>query len=107
MVLGIARGVLDRYPRLKVLFLEAGCEWIPWLVQRMDHYYESERFRGYVPERKASEYLRDCQVYFTTEAEEANLPLVLKFGALPPEVPGSTACWACPPTTISVSSAKP
>jgi predicted TIM-barrel fold metal-dependent hydrolase len=72
-------GVLDRYPRLKVLFLEAGCEWIPWLVQRMDHYYESERFRGYVPERKASEYLRDCQVYFTTEAEEANLPLVLQF----------------------------
>ena len=34
---------------------------------------------GYVPERKASEYLRDCQVYFTTEAEEANLPLVLQF----------------------------
>ncbi|HLH23048.1 MAG TPA: amidohydrolase family protein [Chloroflexota bacterium] len=73
-------GVLDRYPRLKLGFLEAGCEWIPWLVQRMDHYFEAEAGNGRpLPAARASEYLRSCQVYFTTEAEEASLPHVLGF----------------------------
>jgi predicted TIM-barrel fold metal-dependent hydrolase len=73
-------GVLDRFPRLKLAFLEAGCEWVPWLVQRMDHYFESEaRKGGQLPERRASEYLRESELYFTTEAEEKNLPLVMEF----------------------------
>ncbi len=73
-------GILDRYPRLKLGFLEAGCEWVPYLVQRMDHYYFAERRSGRpVPERRASEYLRDCALYFTTEAEERHLPQVLEF----------------------------
>jgi predicted TIM-barrel fold metal-dependent hydrolase len=73
-------GILDRFPRLKLGFLEAGCEWVPYLVQRMDHYYHSESSNGRpVPERKASDYLRDCEIYFTTEAEERHLPQVLEF----------------------------
>lgn len=73
-------GVLDRFPRLKLAFLEAGCEWIPWLVQRMDHYFEAETANDRpVPQARASEYLRQCQIYFTTEAEESNLPYVLEF----------------------------
>lgn len=73
-------GILDRFPRLKLAFLEAGCEWVPYLVQRMDHYFESEtRKRAPLPQRKASEYLRECQIYFTTEAEEKHLPQVLDF----------------------------
>jgi predicted TIM-barrel fold metal-dependent hydrolase len=73
-------GILDRYPRLKLGFLEAGCEWVPYLVQRMDHYFGSERRNNRpTPERKASDYLRDCAIYFTTEAEEKYLPQVLDF----------------------------
>lgn len=72
-------GVLDRFPRLKLGFLEAGCEWIPWLVQRMDHYFGSEsRRNGRLPQRRASEYLRECEIYLTTEAEEKNLPGVME-----------------------------
>ena len=73
-------GILDRFPRLRLAFLEAGCEWVPYLVQRMDHYFESEsRKGGVLPRRRASEYLRECQIYLTTEAEEQYLPRVLEF----------------------------
>jgi predicted TIM-barrel fold metal-dependent hydrolase len=76
----VGGGILDRYPRLKLGFLEAGCEWVPYLVQRMDHYFYSEKHNQRpVPERPASEYLRDCAIYFTTEAEERYLPHVLEF----------------------------
>jgi hypothetical protein len=73
-------GILDRFPRLRVAFLEAGADWVPYLVQRLDHYFASERLAGWwTPERSASEYLRDCQIYFTCEAEERLLPQVLEF----------------------------
>jgi predicted TIM-barrel fold metal-dependent hydrolase len=73
-------GVLDRFPNLKLAFLEAGSEWLPYLVQRMDHYYGSEKRKGTrIPQRRASEYLRDCQIYLTTEAEERGLPYVMEY----------------------------
>jgi predicted TIM-barrel fold metal-dependent hydrolase len=75
----VGGGILDRFPRLRVGFLEAGCEWIPWLVQRLDHYFEAETRNGRpLPAARASAYLRDCAIYFTTEAEERNLPYVLE-----------------------------
>ncbi len=73
-------GILDRFPGLKLAFLEAGCEWLPYVVQRMDHYYGSEIRKGtIIPKRKASEYLRECQIYLTTEAEERGLPYVMEY----------------------------
>lgn len=73
-------GILDRFPRLKLAFLEAGCEWLPYVVQRMDHYYGSERRKGSpIPAKRASEYLRECQIYLTTEAEERGLPYVMEY----------------------------
>jgi predicted TIM-barrel fold metal-dependent hydrolase len=33
-------GVLDRFPKLRVGFLEANCSWAPWLVHRLQDHYE-------------------------------------------------------------------
>ncbi|MFQ5934645.1 MAG: amidohydrolase family protein, partial [Dehalococcoidia bacterium] len=33
-------GILDRFPRLRVAFLEAGGDWLPYTVDRMRRYYE-------------------------------------------------------------------
>ena len=33
-------GVLERFPKLKVAFLEGNCAWIPWLLWRMGEYAE-------------------------------------------------------------------
>ena len=32
--------VFDRFPRLKLVVLESGCAWMPWLLHRMDEKYE-------------------------------------------------------------------
>ena len=34
-----AGGVLERFPRLRVAFLEAGAGWLPWWMERIDHYH--------------------------------------------------------------------
>ncbi len=68
-------GVPERFPRLKIAYLEAGCGWVPWLMGRMDEEYEK---RGDVEApgltRKPSEYLRGGNIYFSCEADECLLP---------------------------------
>jgi predicted TIM-barrel fold metal-dependent hydrolase len=76
-----AGGILERFPKLTVLFLEANGGWIvPWL-ERLDHHYEI--FRWDVPwlKMKPSEYFRrQCYISFdpdeSTLAFTANHPLV-------------------------------
>jgi uncharacterized protein len=74
-------GVCERYPELKVVFLEANGGWVvPWL-ERLDHHYEV--FTWDVPwlKMKPSEYFRrQCWISFDTDestlAHAANSPLV-------------------------------
>ena len=34
-------GVFDRYPGLRIAFLEGGCTWVPFMMDRMDYEYDS------------------------------------------------------------------
>jgi uncharacterized protein len=75
-------GVFERFPRLKVAFLEAGCGWLPFWVEHMDEEYE-KRWRD-LPDvkHKPSEYLANCEAYFGVESEEKMIPIVTDlFGA--------------------------
>ncbi len=76
-------GVLDRHPGLKAVFLEGGAGWLPWYLERMDHYYPvAEFFRssfGLAPiTRAAPETFKD-RIYVTAEAGEMLLPQVLAY----------------------------
>lgn len=75
-----AGGVLDRFPKLRVGFLEAGSEWIPYMVGRMDHYHPVIRSVAWGPhsKRPPSEYLAEGRLYVTCEAEESLLSRVLE-----------------------------
>lgn len=75
----VVDGVLDRFPELRVGFFEGGSQWIPYLVDRMDHYYEVDRRLGWgiLPKKEPSRYLQDGQLYITCEAEDRLLPHVL------------------------------
>jgi predicted TIM-barrel fold metal-dependent hydrolase len=55
----IAGGVFDLFPDLKVVLLEAGVTWVPWLMWRADENYKE--FRSEVPwvKRLPSEHIRD------------------------------------------------
>ena len=77
----VVGGLLDRFPKLRVAFLELGCEWVPFFVGRMDHTLKF--FARHMPEalamkRKPLDYLRSGQVYVTCEVDDALLPHVLR-----------------------------
>lgn len=76
----IVDGVLDRFPTLRVGFFEGGSQWIPYLVDRMDHYYEVDTRLGWgvLPKKAPSRYLEDGNLYITCEAEDRLLPYVLE-----------------------------
>jgi predicted TIM-barrel fold metal-dependent hydrolase len=68
-------GVLERFPNLKVVFLEAGVAWMPSYIERLDKARAS-----FVPEtggdtipRNPSEYLLSGNCWFSCEADETGL----------------------------------
>ncbi|MSP40251.1 MAG: amidohydrolase [Deltaproteobacteria bacterium] len=73
----IGEGVFDRYPKLKVGFMEGACGWLPFWSERMDEHFYKLRPQWPLCKRKPSEIVRSGQVSFTCEPEETILPYVL------------------------------
>jgi uncharacterized protein len=85
----ICGGTLERFPRLKVIFLEANGGWIvPWL-ERLDHHQEI--FPWDVPQMKSkpSEYFRR-QCWISFDPDESTL----RFTAEHPLVGADRIIWA-------------
>jgi predicted TIM-barrel fold metal-dependent hydrolase len=80
MVSTIFEGVPVRFPNLRLAYLEAGCGWVPYFVQRMDEEFEK---RGHIEARVLtklpSEYIRSGNVYVSCEADEILLPQALEY----------------------------
>ena len=72
-------GVFERFPRLRVAFLECGAGWVPYMMDRMDDEFEKRGTR-WCPflRRKPSEYVREGNIYFSCEVEERTLPYVIE-----------------------------
>ncbi len=63
-------GVLEKFPTLKVAFLEGNCAWLPWLLYRLDERAELHGALTDVPlSRKPSEYFLD-QCYISVDVDE-------------------------------------
>jgi len=65
----IVGGILERHPHLKVGFLEGNCGWLPWLLYRLDEYWEIQGNDEEVPlSLKPSEYFyRQCFVHIDVD----------------------------------------
>lgn len=77
----IGGGVFDRFPELRVGFLEANCSWAPWLIYRLEDHYEDYVGRHEIKlERRVSEYfVQNC--FVSVEADEGPSDLyVQRFG---------------------------
>jgi predicted TIM-barrel fold metal-dependent hydrolase len=70
MVDMIGGGVLERFPTLRVAFLEGNCSWAPFLLWRLDEHYEWRgEWDGQHLSRKPSEYFKR-QCFLSIECDE-------------------------------------
>lgn len=75
----VGQGMLDRYPDMKVAFLEFGAEWMLYLVQRMDHYLPLDRElempgTDTLPHKRIEDYVKSGKLYVAPEADDSLLP---------------------------------
>jgi len=81
----ISGGVLDRFPDLREAFLEAGCQWVHFVLERMDHRFRRTRnqlstFHSQTAPRHdlpPMDYVRKGNLFFSTEADDVLLPHVI------------------------------
>jgi predicted TIM-barrel fold metal-dependent hydrolase len=73
-----AGGVLERFPRLRVAFLEGNCSWLPWLLWRLDEYWQMSSEGEDAPLRMLpSEYFRR-QCFISVDADEDQVASVIQ-----------------------------
>jgi predicted TIM-barrel fold metal-dependent hydrolase len=69
----IGEGMLDRFPKLRFVFLESGCGWLPYWFERMDEHYEVLGVQLPALKSEPSKLLERGQLYFSCETDEKEL----------------------------------
>jgi uncharacterized protein len=64
----VVNGLGERFPKLPVLWIEAGLAWVPFLMQRLDHEYMLRPSECPLLKKKPSEYMRD--MYYSSQPIE-------------------------------------
>jgi len=75
----IGEGVFDRYPLLRVAYMEGGAGWVPFWTERLDEHFHKLGPQWPELKRLPSEVVQSDQVAFSCEPEERSLPFVLDF----------------------------
>jgi predicted TIM-barrel fold metal-dependent hydrolase len=71
----VINGLPERFPKLKLVWVEAGLAWISFLMQRLDHEFQMRVCEAPMLKRLPSEYMRE--MYFTSQPlERTNLDLL-------------------------------
>jgi predicted TIM-barrel fold metal-dependent hydrolase len=73
----ITSGVLERFGKLRIAFLEAGAGWVPYWMNRMDEYNEVARDRWAHISAKPSEYVKSGRVFFSCEPGDEFIPFFI------------------------------
>jgi predicted TIM-barrel fold metal-dependent hydrolase len=64
----IINGLPERFPKLKVIWVESGLAWVPFMMQRLDNEYMMRSSEAPALRKLPSEYMRD--MYFTSQPME-------------------------------------
>lgn len=92
----IGEGVFDRYPRLKVAFMEGGAGWLPFWMERLDEHVEKLAPQMPQLKRKPSEIIQSDQLVISCESEETGLDRVLNSSGSKTVLYASDYChWDC------------
>jgi len=70
-------GVAEKFPKLRIAFLECGCGWVPYWMDRMDEEWEKRQCEAPLLKAKPSEYITQGNWFFAAEPEESTLPYVM------------------------------
>jgi uncharacterized protein len=66
----IINGIPERFPKLKVIWVESGLAWVPFLMQRLDSEYMMRSSEAPLLKRRPSDYMRE--MYFTSQPLETS-----------------------------------
>jgi predicted TIM-barrel fold metal-dependent hydrolase len=81
--------VFERFAKLRVAFLEAGCGWVPYLADRLDESWEHRNSRWpQATQRSPKEIMRGGNLYYACEREESTLANVAQL------MGGTQLLWA-------------
>ncbi len=70
----LVNGLPERFPRLKVIWIESGLAWVPFLMQRLDSEFMMRSSEAPLLKRPPSDYIRE--MYFTSQPlERSNMKL--------------------------------
>jgi predicted TIM-barrel fold metal-dependent hydrolase len=71
-------GILHRFPKLRVAFLEANSGWLPFWLERIDEHWELTPEQAPNIDRKPSEYFLSGRCFIGMDPEEPDVPWVVK-----------------------------
>jgi predicted TIM-barrel fold metal-dependent hydrolase len=69
----IGGGVMEKYPRIKFVFLEIGAAWLPYWMWRMDDHYTNSSHRLPTLPKPPSDYVRSESCFVSCESDEEGL----------------------------------
>ena len=72
-------GILERFSRLRVGFMESGAGWVPFMMEHMDGEFEKRPFDAPLCKEKPSVYMTSGRAYYSCEPEEKTIPYVAQW----------------------------
>jgi len=72
-------GILEKFPDLRVGFLEAGCGWVPFWMEHLDEEWEKRQFDAPLCVDRPSAYLASGRCWFSCEPEEKTISYVAQW----------------------------
>lgn len=92
----IGEGVFDRFPRLRVAYMEGGAGWLPFWMERLDEHVEKLAPQMPTLKRRPSEIIKSEQIVLSCESEETGLDRVLDAAGAGSVLYASDYChWDC------------
>jgi len=97
-------GILHRFPKLRVAFLEANVGWLPFWLERLDEHWELTPEQAPQIDRKPSEYILSGRCFIGCDPDEREIPYVVNTLGQGVVVYASDYChWDCKfPDTVKI-----